>query len=629
MININTLLSEFNDRGTLLKWLKKVEEALTEATLTSVEVRQIDDTHSALKFNFEDGTYVISSPITLAQGPQGVEGPQGPTGPQGERGPKGDQGEKGERGAKGETGDTGERGPQGEQGIQGPAGATGPQGPQGIPGQKGEDGKSFDIVATVSSVSQLPASAPAGEAYFVGVSAPRDVYTFDALTRAWVNQGKLQGPQGAQGLQGPTGATGAQGPTGPQGPQGEPGEPGIESAEDVLTYVEGSDYVSVDMNEAGTKVAVSLDNTMIDDYPTEDSENLITSAGVFDAMATKVNANRPSIAQAGGLVTPLQSLTNNELVGISSTGDQIRVQLGEGVALEGTTSPYTLKATGGGGSAEPTIITITSTSGTLPPQALAKIIASDNVLLKYNDILFHLIGKPMGTKIFATPVTGTAEQGQQYITVNTTTAAFTYNEYSIGVIVDITFVGTAAYVDPTTLAMMLDNPQNFIVRYDKTSSIQSLCATFAYEDTSYLYYTSSYTIDTTPHMETLAIKKTTGKTVVQEASFGGGGGGGTQLYRHSFTFVDKETTAYISVSFVSPSATPLSFVPPTIPPSPPPYGFIFDGDIVMYSQRLDGYSGSIVIGFVGIDIYLIDVTSMKFVNYKVSSLVSADTVTPL
>ena len=38
MINIETLLSSFDERGTLLKWLKAVEKALNEATLTSVVV---------------------------------------------------------------------------------------------------------------------------------------------------------------------------------------------------------------------------------------------------------------------------------------------------------------------------------------------------------------------------------------------------------------------------------------------------------------------------------------------------------------------------------------------------------------------------------------------------------------
>lgn len=190
MINLQTLLSTFDEKGTLLKWLKKVEAALANASLETVQVVVVDATHIKMKFMFADGTSVESPSITLPRGPQGVQGEQGPQGPIGPTGPQGA---------------TGAQGPQGIQGIQGPK------------GEKGDDGTSFVIVATVASVVDLPSSAPAGEAYFVGTVAPRDVYTFDALTHSWVNQGKLQGPKGDTGEMGP------QGPTGPQGPQGESG----------------------------------------------------------------------------------------------------------------------------------------------------------------------------------------------------------------------------------------------------------------------------------------------------------------------------------------------------------------------------------------------------------------------
>ena len=202
MINLQTLLSTFDEKGTLLKWLKKVEAALANASLETVQVVVVDATHIKMKFVFADGTSVESPSITLPRGPQGVQGEQGPQGPIGPTGPQGS---------------TGAQGPQGIQGIQGPK------------GDKGDDGNSFTIVATVASVVDLPTSAPAGEAYFVGTVAPRDVYTFDALTHSWVNQGKLQGPKGdtgETGPQGPIGPQGPQGPIGPQGPQGPQGETG-------------------------------------------------------------------------------------------------------------------------------------------------------------------------------------------------------------------------------------------------------------------------------------------------------------------------------------------------------------------------------------------------------------------
>ena len=193
MINLQTLLSTFDEKGTLLKWLKKVEAALANASLETVQAVVVDATHIKMKFVFADGTSVESPSIALPRGPQGVQGEQGPQGPTGPTGPQGA---------------TGAQGPQGIQGIPGPK------------GDKGDDGNSFVIVATVASVVDLPTSAPEGEAYFVGTVAPRDVYTFDALTHSWVNQGKLQGPKGD------TGETGPQGPIGPQGPQGVQGEQG-------------------------------------------------------------------------------------------------------------------------------------------------------------------------------------------------------------------------------------------------------------------------------------------------------------------------------------------------------------------------------------------------------------------
>ena len=199
------------------------------------------------------GTTAQINYINSIQGPEGPIGPQGPKGDvgargiQGVQGPQGIQGPQGATGAIGPKGSDGATGPTGPQGIQGPAGLNGeagargpegPQGPQGPKGDKGDSGNDFVITATVTSTSQLPTTATAGTAYFVGLTAPRDIYVFDGLTNTWVNQGQLQGPkgdQGPQGIQGPkgdtglTGATGEQGPigpTGPQGPKGLQGEPG-------------------------------------------------------------------------------------------------------------------------------------------------------------------------------------------------------------------------------------------------------------------------------------------------------------------------------------------------------------------------------------------------------------------
>ena len=119
MININTIISSFDEEGTLLKWLKKVEDALKNASLKTVETVTIDDTSFQLKFVFADDTFLLSPTITSPKGDKGDTGPQGPVGPQG---PQGDTGPQGPVGPVGPQGDTGPQGPQGEQGPQGPAG---------------------------------------------------------------------------------------------------------------------------------------------------------------------------------------------------------------------------------------------------------------------------------------------------------------------------------------------------------------------------------------------------------------------------------------------------------------------------------------------------------------------------
>lgn len=106
--------------------------------------------------------------------------------------------------------------------AQGPQGVQGPVGPRGPQGERGSDGTSFEIRGSVDSAADLPQADESllGAAYYVGTTAPRDVY---ALVRdeqgavVWQNQGKLQGPPGPQGEQG---APGVQGPRGLQGLQG-------------------------------------------------------------------------------------------------------------------------------------------------------------------------------------------------------------------------------------------------------------------------------------------------------------------------------------------------------------------------------------------------------------------------
>lgn len=77
MILKETILSAFTERGTLLKWLKKVEAALNNAVLTDISVEQVSATQVKLKFTFENGDFVESPVLTLPRGEKGEPGKDG------------------------------------------------------------------------------------------------------------------------------------------------------------------------------------------------------------------------------------------------------------------------------------------------------------------------------------------------------------------------------------------------------------------------------------------------------------------------------------------------------------------------------------------------------------------------
>lgn len=68
MINDNTFISSFNDRPTLLEWLKKVEEALKGASAVSFNVNKRGDATLTFSILFEDGSEIESGEIILQQG---------------------------------------------------------------------------------------------------------------------------------------------------------------------------------------------------------------------------------------------------------------------------------------------------------------------------------------------------------------------------------------------------------------------------------------------------------------------------------------------------------------------------------------------------------------------------------
>lgn len=140
MFNINTLLSTFDRKGTLMKWLKELTEMLQKSALTGVSVEQTSQTKAVLKFNFEDGSVITSDALDLPRGLPGLTGPQGPQGLRGEQGPRGQQGAQG---------------PQGPQGMQGQAGPQGPKGDVG--GADFADVTGFDIITPAAGTVEVSA----------------------------------------------------------------------------------------------------------------------------------------------------------------------------------------------------------------------------------------------------------------------------------------------------------------------------------------------------------------------------------------------------------------------------------------------------------------------------------------
>lgn len=77
MINYDTILSAFDDKETLLKWLQKVEKALTDSTLTSVDCVNVDDSHIKFTFNFADGSTIDTPSAYVKPGVDGKDGADG------------------------------------------------------------------------------------------------------------------------------------------------------------------------------------------------------------------------------------------------------------------------------------------------------------------------------------------------------------------------------------------------------------------------------------------------------------------------------------------------------------------------------------------------------------------------
>lgn len=75
MINWQSILSSFDDKPTLLEWLKKAQKALNESVLTTVMVTQEKAgrvNSITLSFNFQDGTKIVAPAFTVQDGKDGT-----------------------------------------------------------------------------------------------------------------------------------------------------------------------------------------------------------------------------------------------------------------------------------------------------------------------------------------------------------------------------------------------------------------------------------------------------------------------------------------------------------------------------------------------------------------------------
>lgn len=183
-----------------------INEAYGHAGVSAVEFKETDESGANVyTMTLSNGQ---SYDIRAQRGPQGTQGTQGQTGPKGEKGEKGDKGDRGETGPQGAVGPAGPQGAQGvkgDTGTQGPTGAQGPTGPKGATGAtgatgaQGPQGKGLQILgyyATLDALTAAVTSPAAGDAYGVGTAEPYNIYVWDGVGSAWVNNGTAVGVEG-------------------------------------------------------------------------------------------------------------------------------------------------------------------------------------------------------------------------------------------------------------------------------------------------------------------------------------------------------------------------------------------------------------------------------------------------
>lgn len=67
-INKETIISVYDDKLTLMQWLKTINKALEDAVLTGVVISKKGNATLSFKFTFEDGTFLESNDLVLQEG---------------------------------------------------------------------------------------------------------------------------------------------------------------------------------------------------------------------------------------------------------------------------------------------------------------------------------------------------------------------------------------------------------------------------------------------------------------------------------------------------------------------------------------------------------------------------------
>ena len=238
------------------------------------------------------------------------------------------------------------------------------------------DLKTVNIVGQVDEAADLPDAdtyeGNYGDAFLVGDEEAADLYVF---TKAYENE---NAPQWFN-----VGAYPQPGPQGPKGDKGDPGE-GIKDASELLEFMEGSDAVSVALNQAETKVKVDLSDAekaiigntlqLPENAPASQQLVGVNTSKVQNALGIggglevynnelkakvgtgiEINASGELTANIpNALVLPESAPAADQLVGVNTSNEQIAVTIGENLNLTNTgvlSSPfeiYKLDANGSG-----------------------------------------------------------------------------------------------------------------------------------------------------------------------------------------------------------------------------------------------------------------------------------------